>query len=171
MPQLCFPLVLIANYGKTSTLHAFLQRKQVNHDLPVQSIPLVCSLCLSQTVNWALRSLVLKKQESLGSLSRDNSRPFFVCSHCNETPRKSVPQLRAHAWTNGFVYILISSMLVSSGAPRDGRDHLLSVSVIYMLWLSHVTPWLIRNEGRLQRITLLLHGTFSMHVYVTNLRL
>lgn len=53
---------------------------------------------------------------------------------------------------------------MSSGAPREGRDHLLSVSchlyAVRFSCLSLIDP---KWKG-LQRTTLLWHGTFSMHV-------
>lgn len=117
------------------------------------------------TVNWALRSLALKKQESLGSLSRDNSRPFFVCSHCNETLQKYPTTRSTTRGLMAFVYILISCNAVRSGAPQDAAEIACpSVSchscAVAFSWLSLINP----KWRRMQRITSLSHGAFSMHV-------
>lgn len=42
------------NCDQTSTLAGIPVEKKVNHDLPVLSIPLLCALCLSHTVNRVL---------------------------------------------------------------------------------------------------------------------
>lgn len=134
-------------HGETLTLWAFLSEKKVNHDPPALSIPLVPLVPSLADCELSAQITGAKKQESLGSLSRHNSRPFFVCSHCNTSCSQVFPQWGAHAWTNAFVYILISWTLRADGAPREGRDHTLAGRVIYMLRDSHVSPWLIRNEG------------------------
>lgn len=93
--------------------------------------------CLPQTVKWALRSLVLKSKTLWAPFRGTNSRPFSACVRCK---RASSQGARGGEHTRGlirFVYVLISSALDAEGAPWKGRDHLLSVSVIYMLGVSY----------------------------------
>lgn len=82
------PTQWINVYGETLTLQAFLFEKKVNHDPPVLSIPLVPLVPSLADCELSAQITGAKKQESLGSLSRHNSRPFFVCSHCNTAAHK-----------------------------------------------------------------------------------
>lgn len=126
---------------------------------------------LSQTVNWALRSLVLNRQ-SLWAPFRGTTHAHSLCvwplqRDSSEVSRK----LRAHAWTNGFVYILISSVWRAQG-PLGGRQRSLALSVCHLYAVGFSCLRLIRPKWKgLQRITLQSNVTFSTQVCVTNFRL
>lgn len=81
-------LVLADHCDETNTFQAFLRRKDKARPTCVIHLGGVLFVPPSKTENWALRTLLQKKQESLGCLSREYSRPFFVCGHCNETSQK-----------------------------------------------------------------------------------
>lgn len=158
----------------------FLTKKKVNHDPPVFSIPLALPL-----TDCELRAQITdaKKQESLGSLSRDNSRPFFRVYPLHRSSSEVLPSNKRHMrGLKGFVYVLISSTLRAQEGrgvgkpPREGRDHSLLVSCrLWALRFSRLSR-LIRNgrgrlEGGLERTSMLRRDT-SEHactVYVTNL--
>lgn len=87
-----FILALAHNGSETSTFATFQFKERMKEKdksrptcapHPAGTLALSLADCeLSAQITGA------KKQESLGSLSRDNSRPFFVCSHCNKAPQK-----------------------------------------------------------------------------------
>lgn len=116
LPFYFFTLVLAENGSETSSFATFLilKKKKINQDPPALSILLVRSPCLSQTVNWALRSLVLKSK-SLWAPFRGTTHAHSLCVATATRRLRSIPQKVAHAWTNGFVYILISSVLWAQG--------------------------------------------------------
>lgn len=82
-------------HGETLTLQAFLFEKKVNHDPPVLSIPLVPLAPSLADCELSAQITGAKKQESLGSLSRHNSRPFFVCVATATQLLTSVPTMRS----------------------------------------------------------------------------
>lgn len=113
---------LIDHCGKISTLKEhFVEEEKFNHDLPAPSIPLLCSL---SHADWTERSdrwckKKKKKKQRVSWLPFQTQLTPILCVCVTATTLfRSVPRLRAHAWTNGFVYILTSSMLWSDGSLR-----------------------------------------------------
>lgn len=106
--------------SQTGTLQVFLTKKKVNHDPPVLSIPLALPLTdceLSAQITDA------KKQESLGSLSRDNSRPFFRVYPLHRSSSEVLPSNKRHMrGFKGFVYVLISSTPRAQEERRVGSS-------------------------------------------------
>lgn len=111
----------------------FLTKKKVNHDPPVLSIPLALPLAdceLSAQITDA------KKRESLGSLSRDNSRPFFRVYPLHRSSSEVLPSNKRHMrGLKSFVYVLISSTLRAQeerggGEAPSGGQGSLALSVL-----------------------------------------
>lgn len=111
-------------------------------DPPVPSIPPVRARRLSPAdCEVSAQITGAKKQHSLGPLSRDKLTPILCLRECAESERPPrVPTVEEHTrGLIGFVYVLISSALDAQGAPREGRDHLLYWSIVYMRGVSHIS--------------------------------